>query len=197
MIKFILISLILLAQTGCLVPHQKEASKMSEPTVSIGDLIKSKKDKKQAAILTRFVEAFQKGHESIIVTESNDCYEIVVSHRYNSDDDETVWQSAEQYFLDKKTGEWKIGWQETPMKTEPFMIEQKDPPPSPDGKTYLVVDGDNGGACGPILVDGKQWSFPIHVAGSIAPGRHIIECGKKVKFKIKEGTTFHFDDWNF
>jgi hypothetical protein len=194
--KLIVISLILLAQTGCLsVPHQKEASKMSESPVSIEDLIKTKKDKKQAAVLTRFAETFQKSHESISVTESNDRYEIIVSHRYSSDGDETVWQSAEQYFLDKKTGEWKIGWQETPMKTEAFIIEQNNPLPSPDGKTYLVVDDDNGGACGSILVDGRQWSSPVHGAGAIAPGLHIIECGKKIKVKIKEGTTFHFDDW--
>jgi hypothetical protein len=62
------------------------------------------------------------------------------------------------------------------------------------GKTYLVVDSDNGGSCGLILVDGKQWSSPIHVAGAIEPGLHIIECGKKTRIKIKEGTTFHFDD---
>jgi hypothetical protein len=193
--RLIVVALILLVPTGCSVPRQREASKMRESPVSIELLIKSKNDKKQIDILTRFVEAFQKGHESIIVTESNDCYEIIVSHRYSSDDDETVWQSAEQYFLDKKTGEWKIGWQETPMKTEAFIIEQKDPPPSTDGKTYLVVDGDNGGACGPILVDGKQWPSPLHVAGAIEPGLHTIECGDKIKFKIKAGTTFHFDDW--
>jgi hypothetical protein len=164
-------------------------------TVSMEDLIKSTKDKKQAAILTRFVESFQKGHESLIVTESNDNYEIIVSHRYNSDEDERVWESAEQYFLDKKTGKWGMGWHEHPMKTEEFIMEQADPPPSPDGKTYLVIDGNNGGACGPILVDGKEWSFPVHAVGAITPGRHFVECGKKVGIEIKAGTIFHFDDW--
>jgi hypothetical protein len=66
--------------------------------------------------------------------------------------------------------------------------------PSPDGKTYLVVD-DNGGACGSILVDGKRWPYPIHVAGPIAPGLHVIKCGGEIGFEIKKGTTFHFDYW--
>jgi hypothetical protein len=67
---------------------------------------------------------------------------------------------------------------------------------SPDGKTYLVIDDDvNGGECSPILVDGRPWRLPKHAAGAIAPGRHVIECGGKIGFQIKPGTTFHFDYW--
>ena len=67
--------------------------------------------------------------------------------------------------------------------------------PSKDHRTYLVVDDDNGGKCGPILVDGKTWSHPIHSPGDIVAGRHSIECGTQIEFEIKAGTTFHFDYW--
>ena len=67
--------------------------------------------------------------------------------------------------------------------------------PSRDGKTYLVVDDDNGGECGPILVDGKEWSHPVHSPGLIEPGDHKIECGGEIAFQIKPNTTFHFDYW--
>ena len=29
--------------------------------------------------------------------------------------------------------------------------------PSSDGRTYLIIADDNGGKCGPMLVDGKRW----------------------------------------
>jgi hypothetical protein len=67
--------------------------------------------------------------------------------------------------------------------------------PSTDGQTYLVVDDDNGGACGPIEVDGKPWKHPIHAAGLINPGTHTIACGGEIGFEIRKGTTFHFDYW--
>ena len=68
--------------------------------------------------------------------------------------------------------------------------------PSVDGKTYLVVDDDNGGeACKTMKVDGKPWRHPLHHKGEIAPGVHTIRCGGDVRFKVKPGTTFHFDYW--
>jgi hypothetical protein len=68
---------------------------------------------------------------------------------------------------------------------------------SKDGKTYLVVDDDNGGACGPILVDRKQWSANIHEPSEVSPGVHEISCGAGdgIKFQIRAGTTFHFNYW--
>lgn len=66
---------------------------------------------------------------------------------------------------------------------------------SPNGQTYLVVDDDNGGECGPILVDRESWPHTIHAPGAIAPGRHVIECGAEIEFEIRPGTTFHFDYW--
>jgi hypothetical protein len=69
---------------------------------------------------------------------------------------------------------------------------------SPDAKTYLVVDHDNGGACGSIMIDGREWPHAIHSAGEIAPGLHKIACGDPnyfIEFEVKPGTTFHFDYW--
>ncbi len=66
---------------------------------------------------------------------------------------------------------------------------------SKDGQTYLVIEDDNGGACGPLYVDGKIWPHKIHEAGTIAPGTHTIKCGTEIEFNIPPGTTFHFDYW--
>jgi hypothetical protein len=67
--------------------------------------------------------------------------------------------------------------------------------PSPDGGTYLVVDDNNGGLCGPIRVDGQEWKVSLHSPGRISPGVHAIECGTTIEFAIREGTTFHFEYW--
>jgi len=69
--------------------------------------------------------------------------------------------------------------------------------PSTDGQTYLVVDDDNGGHCGPIKVDGAEWPHAVHSAGPIAPGLHKIACGDTawIAFEVRSGTAFHFDYW--
>jgi hypothetical protein len=66
---------------------------------------------------------------------------------------------------------------------------------SKDGKTYLVIEDDNGGFCGPIKVDGIEWKYEIGQKGLISPGIHEIECGGRIKFEIKEQTIFYFDYW--
>jgi hypothetical protein len=70
--------------------------------------------------------------------------------------------------------------------------------PSPDGKTYLVIDDDNGGGCGPIKIDGKEWPYKIHEIGPIEPGLHNISCGegdRGIGFEIPKSTIFHFYYW--
>ena len=66
---------------------------------------------------------------------------------------------------------------------------------SPDGRTYLVVDDDNGGKCGPIKVDGHVWTAALYSPGGITPGVHEISCGSSAAVEIREGTTFHFNYW--
>jgi hypothetical protein len=67
--------------------------------------------------------------------------------------------------------------------------------PSKNGKTYLVIKDDNGGACGPITLDGKVWPHSIGVAGEVAPGPHMISCGGSIEFIIEQSTIFYFDYW--
>ena len=66
---------------------------------------------------------------------------------------------------------------------------------SSDGETYLVIEDDNGGACGPILVDSKEWPHAIGEPGLIGAGIHRIECGGEMEFSIESGAVFHFDYW--
>lgn len=67
--------------------------------------------------------------------------------------------------------------------------------PSADGKTYLAVIDDNGGACGAILVDAEPWPHAIGERGEVRPGLHTIECGKEISFEIPAGVVFEFDYW--
>ena len=69
--------------------------------------------------------------------------------------------------------------------------------PSQDGNTYLSIDDDNGGACGPIKVDGLVWPYPLHIAAPIGDGPHKIQCGEggAIEFEIKHAHTFHFNYW--
>jgi hypothetical protein len=67
--------------------------------------------------------------------------------------------------------------------------------PSKDGRTYLTVADDNGGACGPLLLDGKPWPYKINQPGLVSPGRHRIECGGWIEFDIPQGVVFKFDYW--
>jgi len=59
----------------------------------------------------------------------------------------------------------------------------------------LAVVDDNGGACGPILVDGEVWPYKIGEPSLIAPGRHRIECGSEIEFDIPPHVVFSFDYW--
>jgi hypothetical protein len=66
---------------------------------------------------------------------------------------------------------------------------------SRDGRTYLAVVDDNGGGCGPILVDGKVWPHAIGQAAEVKPGHHKIYCGGEIGFTIPAGVVYHFDYW--
>ncbi len=66
---------------------------------------------------------------------------------------------------------------------------------SEDGNTYLAVVDDNGGKCGPIYVDGKEWKYKIGEPGPISPGTHFIKCGTEIEFEIPKGVIFQFNYW--
>ena len=69
---------------------------------------------------------------------------------------------------------------------------------SVDGKTYLVIDDDNGGQCGSLLVDAKPWPHAVHAPGPVAPGLHQVACGSQsnsLSFRVDSGRTYHFDYW--
>lgn len=66
---------------------------------------------------------------------------------------------------------------------------------SQDGKTYLVIEDDNEGACDSLLIDGHPLKYKIGEAIEISPGVHSIECGGKIEFRIREKTIFYFDYW--
>lgn len=66
---------------------------------------------------------------------------------------------------------------------------------STDGRTYLIVADDNGGGCGPILVDGRPQA--LGARAPISAGVHSISCGLggDIKFTVAPGTIFRFDYW--
>lgn len=68
---------------------------------------------------------------------------------------------------------------------------------SADGGTYLAIADDNGGACGAMFVDDREWPTPIDHPRPIDPGRHTIRCGDsgEIEFKVPKGMTFRFDYW--
>ena len=66
---------------------------------------------------------------------------------------------------------------------------------SPDGGTYLIIADDNGGKCGPLLVDGVPWPMPLDSAGAITPGVHSLACGTELEIRVDSGQTFRFDYW--
>jgi hypothetical protein len=66
---------------------------------------------------------------------------------------------------------------------------------SPDGGTYLIIADDNGGQCGPMLVDGAVWPHRIDEPGPVRPGPHVIACGTEMSVQVDSGHTYRFDYW--
>lgn len=66
---------------------------------------------------------------------------------------------------------------------------------SPDGRTYLVIDDDDGGHCGPFRVDGRVWPHGLGVRGRVSPGVHVVSCGASLEARVDSGQTFRLDYW--
>jgi len=67
--------------------------------------------------------------------------------------------------------------------------------PSRDGRTYLIIADDNGGKCGPLLVDGVVWPYAINSPGEVRPGRHVIACGTEMPVQVDSAKTYRFTYW--
>ena len=67
--------------------------------------------------------------------------------------------------------------------------------PSTDGKTYLVIEHDNGGGCGAFSVDDKRWPHQLHEAGEIMPGMRTVKCGGEIDIETKPGNIYYFNYW--
>lgn len=80
-----------------------------EKTIELIDVEKYRK------MLIKFKSRFQED-DSFLVTSHSDCFEIIVTHPSQGN----YSGGAEQYFLDKKTGESKMGWHEHPMEIQVF-----------------------------------------------------------------------------
>lgn len=67
--------------------------------------------------------------------------------------------------------------------------------PSADGRTYLIVADNGGGECRTIKIDHRDWPYKIGEPGLIVPGRHVIECGAPIAFRVPDGVIFTFNYW--
>jgi hypothetical protein len=108
----IIIALILLAAVivcGCLM--KGGFGLMSNPikNIEIDKAIELEKSDKYKNMLINFKKTFS-AEDFIIVTSYSDHFEIIVSHPDTVD----YTGGAEQYYLDKKTGNSKMGWHESP-----------------------------------------------------------------------------------
>jgi len=71
------------------------------------------------AVLVKFKAAFA-ATDDFVVTDRGDNFEITVTHESK----EGATGGAEQYILNKETGEWRMGWHEHPMPM-PTLIPDK------------------------------------------------------------------------
>lgn len=99
------ILLLALISYGCIIHGKFEMTEIDKAI----ELVKSETHKK---FLLDFKSQYLDS-ESILVTSNYKNFEIIVSHKSTAE----YTGGAEQYFLDKKTGEIKMGWHEAPMKT--------------------------------------------------------------------------------
>jgi len=83
--------------------------------IDIEKAIELIKVEKYTKMLFEFKNRFQES-DSILVSSHNNYFEIIVTHPSNDNSS----GGAEQYFLDKKTGEYKMGWHEHPMEIPTF-----------------------------------------------------------------------------
>ena len=65
---------------------------------------------------------------------------------------------------------------------------------SEDGRTYLSVMDNNGGAC-PLYLNGKEWSYALGERVLVEAGTHVLKACSEIEFDIPEGVVFEFNYW--
>ena len=80
--------------------------------MDIESFMKDVDDETQRRFLQRFLDTIGLERAFVSITPRQADYEIIVVHRSSI---EGYTGGAEQYFLDKITGKWKMGWHEHPM----------------------------------------------------------------------------------
>lgn len=103
---FTFLILLALIGFGCIMNNKFESTDIDKAI----DLTKSENHKK----LLKDFKNQNAGTESILVTSHFSNFEIIVTNKSTED----YTGGAAQYFLDKKTGDLKMGWHEAPMKIE-------------------------------------------------------------------------------
>lgn len=67
---------------------------------------------------------------------------------------------------------------------------------SPDGKTYLVIEGVEGELIDPPCnLNGQPWPHRYGQAIEIEPGAQELRCPLQVGFEVRPGVVYHFDYW--
>lgn len=102
-----LLLLIALVGFGCLASEKFDMTDIDKAI----DLTKSESHKK---LLQNFKSQYATEAASIQVASHSDNFEIIVTGL----DSEEYTGGAAQYFLNKKTGEIKMGWHEAPVKIQ-------------------------------------------------------------------------------
>lgn len=67
---------------------------------------------------------------------------------------------------------------------------------SPDGKTYLVIEGVEGELIDPpCTLNDRPWPYRYGQAVEIEPGVQELRCPLQFGFVVKPGVEYHFDYW--
>ncbi len=110
---------IVLVQTGCSAHAGDEESPLNETTsyIAIKEFVALQNNEELKSILIDFSEIFSETDSILIAAETENHYEIHVTHPSFTDPSGiSLLGGSEQYYLDKRTGKHRMGWHEHPMR---------------------------------------------------------------------------------
>ncbi len=90
--------------------------------VNIEQAIDMVNEIQQKKWLSEFLQRHQAQGSTVVVEEHEANYELIVTRSSN---EKGYTGGAEQYFIDKKTGEEKMGWHEHPMQLPESMESEQ------------------------------------------------------------------------